>query len=100
MSIALHIERLVIDEALLGGERVASVRAALERELAARLAAPGAADALRRLGVLDALPPQSLVRARYPRELLGERIAAAVGKGLGTAADDRGHRVRGAGRAR
>jgi hypothetical protein len=31
MSIELHIERLVIDEALLGGERASSVREAIER---------------------------------------------------------------------
>lgn len=99
MSIALHIERLVIDEALLDGERAAGVRAALERELAARLVAPGAADVLRKLGVRDALPPQPLLHARHPRERLGERIAAAVEEGLGIPVGIRGPRGRAAGRA-
>lgn len=98
MSIVLHIERLVIDAAALGGERAADVRAALERELVARLAAPGAGDALRRLGSIDALPPQRLAAARHPRELLGGRIAGAVGEGLGITAKGTGSRPRGAGR--
>lgn len=42
MSIELHIERLVLDEALLGGERAGNVRAALEGELARLLTRPGA----------------------------------------------------------
>ena len=41
MSIALHIERLVVDEAVLAGERAGSVRAALEVELGRLLAQPG-----------------------------------------------------------
>lgn len=98
MSIELHIERLVIDAALLGGERAADVRAALERELARRLATPGAAAALRGLGALESLSPQPLVRARHSRELLGGRIADAVGGGLGIAAGSNGSRLRGAGR--
>ncbi|EIL97802.1 hypothetical protein RHOFW104T7_13815 [Rhodanobacter thiooxydans] len=85
MSIELHIERLVIDEAALGGERPAAVRLALERELAARLGAPGAVDALRSLGAMDALPPSTLPPAGHPRDRLGMRIAAAVQHGLGSA---------------
>ena len=97
MSIELHIERLVIDEALLGGEGATDVRAALERELARRLATPGAAAALRGLGALESLPLQPLVHARHPRERLGERIAEAVGGGLDIAAGSRSPRACGAG---
>ena len=82
MSIVLHIERLVIDEALLGGERAGDVRAAIERELALRLMHPGAADSLRGLGTLNALPPAALPAATHPRERLGTRIAASIQGGL------------------
>ncbi|CAM5610641.1 hypothetical protein [Rhodanobacter lindaniclasticus] len=83
MSIALHIERLVIDAAALGGERAADVRLAVERELARRLAQPGAVEALRGLGALPALPPQLLPVAAHRHEPLGPRIATAVQHGLG-----------------
>ncbi|MFC5437152.1 hypothetical protein ACFPME_11330 [Rhodanobacter umsongensis] len=83
MSIELHIERLVIDEAALGGERAADVRAAIERELARRLAQPGAVDALRGLGAVATLPPATLPTAGHPHERLGVRIATAVQHGLG-----------------
>lgn len=83
MSIELHIERLVIDEAALGGERAGSVRAALETELGRLLAQPGAGDALRRLGVAATLPPATLPPAGHPHERLGRRIATAVQHGLG-----------------
>ncbi|HZX72676.1 MAG TPA: hypothetical protein VFE77_17920 [Rhodanobacter sp.] len=83
MSIVLHIERLVIDEALLGGERAGSVRDALERELTQRLAQPGAVATLRSLGVVAALPPTTLSAVMHPRQTLGPRIAMAVQQGLG-----------------
>lgn len=83
MSIALRIERLVIDEAVLGGERADSVRAALESELARLLAQPGGVAALRDLGAIAALPPTTLPPAGPSRERLGPRIAAAVHGGLG-----------------
>lgn len=83
MSIELHIERLVIDEAALGGERSAGVRAAIERELARRLAQPGAVDALRGLGAVATLPAATLPTASDPHERLGPRIATAVQHGLG-----------------
>ncbi|MBT2145756.1 MULTISPECIES: hypothetical protein [unclassified Rhodanobacter] len=83
MSIELHIERLVIDEAALGGERAGSVRAALESELARLLAQPGAVGALRGLGAVAALPPAKLPTASHPHERLGPRIATAVQRGLG-----------------
>lgn len=83
MSIELHIERLVIDEAALGGEHAAGVRAAVERELARRLAQPGAVDALRGLGAVDTLPSATLPPASHPHDRLGVRIATAVQHGLG-----------------
>lgn len=83
MSIVLHIERLVLDETLLGGERAGSVRAALERELTKLLAQPGAVDALRGLGTVAALPPALLPVATPPQPTLGPRIATAVQQGLG-----------------
>jgi hypothetical protein len=83
MSIALHIERLVIDEALLGGECAGSVRAALEGELGRLLGQPGALDVLRSFGAVDALPPVILPPASHPHERLGTRVATAVQSGLG-----------------
>ena len=83
MSIVLHIERLVLDEALLGGEHAGSVRDALERELAQRLAQPDAVDTLRDLGAVAALPPATLPPAMHPQQRLGPRIATAVQQGLG-----------------
>ena len=55
MSIELHIERLVIDQAVLGVERPADVRAAIERDLARQLAQPEAVDTLRRVGAVSGL---------------------------------------------
>lgn len=83
MSIELHIERLVIDEVALGGERAGSVRSALEAELGRLLAQPGAAAALRSFGAAAALPPATLPPASHPHERLGPRIATAVQHGLG-----------------
>ncbi|MFI4928039.1 MAG: hypothetical protein ACHP7E_10185 [Burkholderiales bacterium] len=83
MSILLHIERLVIDAALLGGEQADDVRAALERELARRLMQPRATDNLRHLGAVAALPPTTLPAAARSREPLGARVASAVQQSLG-----------------
>ena len=85
MSIELHIERLVIDEALLDGERAPAVRAAIEQELGRLLTAPGAFDALRGIGGVASLPPSILPAASHPSERLGPRIATAVQRGLGIA---------------
>ena len=83
MSIQLHIERLVIDEALLGGERAAAVRTAIERELGRLLAVPDAAVALRGIGSIASLPTASLPQARQPKDQLGTRVATAVNQALG-----------------
>lgn len=86
MSIELRIERLVLDEALLGDERAPAVRAAIERELGHLLAASGAFAALRGIGSVANLPSAVLPVASHPREQLGPRIATAVRSGLGIAA--------------
>ncbi len=83
MSIELHIERLVIDAALLRGERADRMRATIERELAQGLGGAGVVERLRGLGMLDALPTTPLLPATHPAEQLGTRIAAAVQQGLG-----------------
>lgn len=85
MTVRLHIDRVVVDEALLRGERHADVRAALEEALRERLAGPGAADALRRLGAMASLPPVSLPAAMPTQGTLGARIAAGAGDALGLA---------------
>ncbi|MFC5526871.1 hypothetical protein ACFPPA_14110 [Rhodanobacter ginsengisoli] len=83
MRIELHIERLVLDDALLGGERATAVRSAIELELAERLAGPEVESALRGIGSVASLPPAVLPQARHPKERLGPRIATAVGQALG-----------------
>lgn len=83
MSIELHIERLVIEETVLGGERVVAVRRSFERELAQWLAQPGAIDTLRRIGSVTMLPAATLQAATRPGQRVGGRIAAAVGYCLG-----------------
>jgi hypothetical protein len=90
MTIVLHIERLVLDEALLGGERAGDVRAAIERELARRFALPGTIDALRGIGAVDRLSASQLPHARDGRHPLSGRIAEAVGHGLGIEAGGNG----------
>jgi hypothetical protein len=90
VSIALHIERLVIDEAALGGERAGSVRAALESELGRLMAQPGTVDALRGLGAVATLPPVTLPTASHLHDRLGVRIATAVQRGLSVIPAPRG----------
>lgn len=85
MTVRLHIDRVVVDEALLRGERHADVRAALEQALRERLAVPGAIDALRHLGAVPSLPAQSLPVAAPTQRDLGARIAAGAGDALGLA---------------
>jgi hypothetical protein len=83
MTIVLHIERVVIDEALLGSERAMTVGAAIEHELGRLLTAPGALVALRGLGSTASLAPTVLPAASHPRDPLGPRIASAAVRGLG-----------------
>ena len=82
MSIVLHIEWLVLDQALLGDERASAVRTEIERELSLRLRQPGAVDALRGMGAVAALPTGTLP-AVLARERLGSRVATAVQGSLG-----------------
>lgn len=83
MSIVLHIERLVIDEALMQGKSPAALRATIESELARRLAQPGAVDALRGIGAVAALPSTELPVYARPQDGLGERVAEAVQQRMG-----------------
>ena len=78
MKVALHIERLVLDEALLGPESARDVSALIERELAHRLAEPAAAARLARIGAVDRLHAP----AAGTRGALGMRVASAVGESL------------------
>jgi hypothetical protein len=88
VSIQLHIERLVLDEALLGSDRAEAVRASIEHELARRLAQPGAIDALRGIGVEAGLPPVTLPPpTSRPGDHLGSRIATALQHGFGIQSD-------------
>ena len=80
MSIVLHIERLVIDAGVLGSERPAGLRAAIEQEIARQFALPGAVAALRHIGAVDALAGGPWVSATAP---LGTRIGQSVATGLG-----------------
>ncbi|MET3653947.1 hypothetical protein [Dyella japonica] len=82
MSVVLHIERLVLDESLLGSEHAGAVRAAIERELKQRLAQPGMVEALLGLGHVDAMPAVALPAPTQQREGLAPRIARAVQHGL------------------
>lgn len=93
MSIELHIERLVLDEALLGDERGEAVRAAIEYELTRRLVQPWAVDALRGIGAVNALPAVTLPAGRSSRDRLGQRIAAAVQRMLGASDAASGSRL-------
>jgi hypothetical protein len=83
MRIELQVERLVLDEALLGGERAMDVRQAIEQELARLLTSPGAFDTLRAIGSVASLPATTLPPAIHPHTRLGARIATAVQRGLG-----------------
>jgi hypothetical protein len=78
MKVMLHIERLVLDEAVLGSEPARDVGASIERELARRFAEPGAAERLARIGAVDRLPAP----ASGTRGALGTRVASAVGETL------------------
>lgn len=83
MSVQLHIERLVLDEALLGDERAPAVRAAIEQQLGRLLAGQDASIALQRIGSVASLPHAVLLAASHPHDRLGSRIATAVQRSLG-----------------
>ncbi len=83
MKIEVHIDRLLLDEALLGVERASAVQQTIEGELGRLLATPDACDALRNIGHVASLPPMLLLPASHSRDRLGARIAGAVHSGLG-----------------
>lgn len=81
MSIELHIERLVIDEAVLGGQGPGLMRAAIERELTKRLAQPGTGAVLADLGHVASVPTSNLP-AGTP-STLGHRLAQTLARTMG-----------------
>ncbi|RUL78932.1 hypothetical protein [Dyella choica] len=93
MTIALHIERLVLDAALLDGERGEVVRSAIERELAQRLAGHDP-EVLRHIGAVASLPVQNLPQATLAHISIGARVAAATGNALGLSPAGQGDRRR------
>jgi len=82
MKIELRIDRLIVDEALLGDERRHALLRNVQRELQARLAAGDAAPALARSGAIDA-PAPATPAASAARASLAARIADAVATRLG-----------------
>lgn len=99
MRIGLRIDRLVVDDSLLAGERAPGICHSLERELVRLLSAPGAGDILRRIGAVDVVSPTPLPAASDRRVGLGTRVAAAVGMGMGLDDADRPLPSRGHGSA-
>jgi len=83
MRVDLHIDRLVLDEAVIGDERPLLVKATLERDLMRLLAAPGTPDALRAVGVVDTLRLAPLPAPTHRQQSLGARVAVAVAQALG-----------------
>jgi hypothetical protein len=83
MSLRVHIERLVVDEAVLGQLRPSALRTAVEDALRRELAKAGAPERLARLGRIDALAPAALAPARHGGDGLAARLAATVGASLG-----------------
>jgi hypothetical protein len=82
MNIRLHIERLVLDESLVAGERPAAVSEAITQELSRRLADPDTAQALLGLGNAASRRPIALPPPSHPGDRLGRRIADAVHQSL------------------
>ena len=83
MSIELHIERLVIDEAVLGGERAMAVGAAMTHELQRLLMHPNALAVLADVGAVASLQPGRLTPSVDAADRLGPRLAQAVHQVLG-----------------
>jgi hypothetical protein len=81
MSVHVHIDRLIIDPALLGGQSPRKAQHAIEQALRAQLATPGAATRLSGLGHLEAMPSHALSDGPAP---LGARVGFALSQVLGT----------------
>ena len=83
MKIELRIERLVLDAEWLGANARDAVAGAIRMELAHLLAQPGAADALRTIGAVDALPALTLTAgAESTRHGAGLAVAQALAGAL------------------
>jgi len=91
MNIVLHIERVVLDQAVLGDERASAVRAGIERELSQHLRQPGVIDALRGIGHTATLPVVPMATPSSPLDRLAPRIAMAVHHGLNPSGARSGH---------
>ena len=87
MTVKLHIERLVIDEALMCGKQRAAVLAEIEKALAQRLVSGDAIPSLRAIGSVAALPSQTLPQEMPMHRSLGARIAVGVGQALQVSGD-------------
>ena len=83
MSVHVHIDRLILDPALLGGLSPRKVQHAVEQALTVQLATSGAAASLSGLGHLDTVPSHALPDGPAP---LGARVGAALSHVLGTGA--------------
>jgi hypothetical protein len=84
VKIELRIERLVLDAEWLGANARDAVADAIRMELAHLLAQPGAADALRTIGAVDALPAVTLAAgAESTRRGAGSTVAQALAGALG-----------------
>lgn len=84
MKIELRIERLVLDAEWLGVNARDAVADAIRMELSHLLAQPGAIDALRTIGAVDALPALTLTAgAESTRHGAGLAVAHALAGALG-----------------
>lgn len=78
MSLTLRIDRLVIDAALMGGERASHARTAIERELAMQLTHANAADRARPPSAATGRPSMTPPARVHPHRRLGAQIATAI----------------------
>jgi hypothetical protein len=85
MTIHVHIERLVLESLPVSRAQAPQVKAAVEAELARRLAAEGLAPGLAQGGAVPSVraPAIALAAASRP-QAIGRQIATAIHGGLGT----------------
>ncbi len=84
MNIEVRIERLVLDGVAVAAAEQPALRAAVEAELARRLAAGGLAPELLGSGGAQRLPGGTVALEDQPApSRLGARIAGAIQEGIG-----------------
>jgi hypothetical protein len=84
-DIVLHIERLVLEGIPLGARDAGLLHAAVERELARLLSSGAVAPALLEGGAMPRLAAPSIaLQPGIAAGVLGQRIAGAVYRGMGT----------------